>query len=269
MEEHINQFQAIANATDIRYNVRSAAAWRLLCQIFRLFQRQNSFRLIEVHPHHYDCLGIADDLLTYRRRIDFHLSDGSIQAHGYESQTKSGVESYVIAALEEQSLIEYVVRFGRIYGLGEPHDVGMRVHALTCMEIIAAVMESYAFRDVAIEARAGWTRLEDGDQIRPWLTKIPWAAEKLKGVSEDDEARRAQIGRRVWRLNKAPLEALHLGNYDDHPSNENTAILNFSSGELIIPGKDEWRHIPVGAMVKEGKITIRGCVDLVEDTFDI
>src|ERR1035437_9952256 len=185
MEGYNNHFQETVDALDIRYNVRAAAAWRLLCQIFRLFQRQNSFRLIEVHPHSYDCLGIADDPLSHRR-IDFHLSDGSIKSHDYESQAKSGIESYVIAALKQESLIEYVVRFGRIYGLGEPHDVGMRVHALTCMEIIAAVMERYAFRDAAVEARAGWTRFEEGDQIRPWLYKIPWAMEKLKGVSEDD-----------------------------------------------------------------------------------
>ena len=268
MEGHDNQLQSISSAVEIKSNVRTAVAWRVLCQIFRLFQKQNNFRLIEVHPHDYDCLRITDDPLA-DRGIDFHLSDGSIKSHGYESHAKSQTGSYVIAALVEESLIEYVVRFGDVFGWGEPHDVGMRVQALTCMEIIAAVMERYAFREVAVEARAGWVRFEYGNQIRPWLCKIPWAAEKLNGVSENDEARRAQIGRRVWRLNKTPLQELHFGNYDNQPSNENTAILNFSTGELIIPGEGEWRSIPVGAMVKEGTITIRGCADLVEDALAV
>ena len=268
MEGHDKLAQDTVNAVGIRYNIRAAAAWGLLCKIFRLFQKQNDFRLIEVHPHSYDCLGISNDPLSHRR-IDFHLSDGSVKSHGYELETKSGIESYVIAALKQQTLIEYAIRFGRIYALGEPHDVGMRVHALTCMEIIAAVMERYAFRDVALEARAGWARFEEGDEIRPWLHRIPWAAEKLKGVSKDDTARRAEIGRRVWRLNRAPMEELHSGSYDNQPSDENTAILDFSTGELVIPSMVKWQHIPVGAMVRERKITIRECADLVDDAINI
>lgn len=238
------------------FNERSAAAWRVLVPLFRRYQKQNGFRLYESHPLIYDCLAIRDPSQT--KEVRFHLSDGSIHISDDDIvDWKLFPRSYLGANNTDEEAIQICDAVARAARYGAPHDCGYRVHASLCMEVIAGVMQTYAKGEIAIEARSGFAESQYGSGIRDWANKVPWAAEKLRATSDNNLARKAEIGRRIWRLNTAVAKHLDCGGSGDWQVNlANSAVINFSTGEFTMTRKRRARPVPFGAMFSAGEISI-------------
>jgi hypothetical protein len=228
------------------YNICCAAAWQVLAELFRRYQRRNDFRLYETHPIHYDCLTVRVPV-GHTIELRLHLSDGSVYVFPYDQlKDRSSLPktyAHVASRREARNLADDIAR---AMGYGKPSSVDLHEYALVWIEVIAALMERYSTGRIALEARSVCFDSLESVSVRPRARRVPWAAERLQEATSD--SRVIEIGRRVWRLNESAEQLDHGGFGNDDPDLPRSPILNFSTGDLSMLTSTGLISTPIGQM---------------------
>lgn len=201
------------HAPYLNYNIRLAATWHIISELFRRHHNRYGLRVFETHPGggQYDCLSVYG---SSSKKITEHYCDFNIQSQ--HLHILSGVEhdsdvferirwpydnDYVLALLVADDPKKTVDDLESLLGFPKIKQLPSTTPPVLCARVIAAFLARYSFSREKYQTRSLWHDSSGmaGSSIRfDLIDNLTELRQKLEALDETQASSWLTAARFMW-----------------------------------------------------------------------